>query len=196
MTALAHDPIVMLLVRASLALLFASAAWHKLRAPAEFRAVLAAYRVVPDPLVPTLGATIGALEAGVAFAWLGLGGTGLASGATIALLALYSGAIAVNLARGRRAIDCGCGVGGASQPIGEWLLVRNALLAVAAVVGARPIADARTLVWVDAVTFAGGLALVACAWVAAHGLAAARGVADARGLAAATARVREVGAAR
>ena len=44
------------------ALLFASAAWHKLRAPAEFRAVLAAYRVVPDPLVPTLGATIGVID--------------------------------------------------------------------------------------------------------------------------------------
>ena len=42
------------------------------------------------------------------------------------LLCLYTGAIAVNLGRGRTAIDCGCG--GQATPLSGWLLTRNGLL--------------------------------------------------------------------
>ena len=47
------------------------------------------------------------------------------------LLALYAGAMAVNLARGRRDLDCGCAGPGVRRPVGEGLLIRNgALIAV------------------------------------------------------------------
>ncbi len=172
MATLLHDPLFVLVIRGALALLFASAAWHKLRARDEFAAILAAYRLVPAALVAPATAVIAATELGVAVALLlpnlrvagALGAAGL--------LAVYALAIGVNLARGRRMIDCGCGALGARQPISEWLLVRNALLAAAAAVTAQPVA-VRPFVWVDGVTLVGGVVIAACAWTAAHGLAAA-----------------------
>lgn len=172
MTTLLHDPLSMLVVRGALAVLFASAAWHKLRARVEFATILAAYRVLPAALVAPATAVIAATELGVAIALLlpdlyAVGALGAAG-----LLAAYSLAIGTNLARGRRTIDCGCGALGARQPISEWLLVRNALLAAAAAVTAQPVA-ARPLVWIDWVSLVGAVAVAACAWTAAHGLAAA-----------------------
>ena len=41
------------------------------------------------------------------------------------LLSLYTAAIVLNLARGRRDIDCGCGGPGSRQTLHEWLVWRN-----------------------------------------------------------------------
>ncbi|MCC6847057.1 MAG: methylamine utilization protein MauE [Deltaproteobacteria bacterium] len=166
------DPVVTLAVRAAFALLFAVAAWHKLRDRAGFRAVLAAYRVLPERVVPAAGVAVAALEGTLATAWLAPGAASVAAPATAALLAVYALAIGVNLARGRRTIDCGCGVGGAAQPVGEGLVARNALLAAGALATLRPTTP-RALVWIDAATVAGVVAVAACAWTAAHALAAA-----------------------
>ena len=183
MTSSTSDPVLLLLVRGAFALLFASAAWHKLRDRAAFRGVVYAYRLLPDAVVPVAAFVMAALELAVAVAWIVPAGRGLAAAGTIALLALYATAIAVNLARGRRTIDCGCGIAGAAQPISEWLLARNAVLAGLALVATRA-AGARPLVWIDALTVAAGLVVVASVWTAGHGLAAA------------AARVRAVGAPR
>ncbi len=169
---LADDPVPMLLVRAACALLFASAAWQKLRDRAAFSAILSAYRLLPDGLVRVAATTAGLAELAVALAWLAPGGGRAAVAATLALLAVYSAAIAVNLLRGRRSIDCGCGSRGERQPISEWLIVRNLGLALLALGTLRPVAP-RALGWVDAVTLAGGLAVAAAVWTATHGLAAA-----------------------
>jgi hypothetical protein len=90
----------------------------------------------------------------------------------VALLAVYSIAIGVNLGRGRRTIDCGCGALGARQPISEWLVVRNAALAGAALLTLRT-PGPRTLVWIDWLSVAGGVAVVTCAWTASQLLFAA-----------------------
>ncbi len=172
MTAFVHDPAVMLAAHAAFALLFAAAAWHKLRDRVGFAAVLSAYRVLPAAVVPAAALAVAIVELGAAAAWLVPRARVGALMLTVGLLATYGVAIAVNLARGRRAIDCGCGVGSARQPIGEGLLVRNALLAAVAVAAAAPSGE-RPLVWVDALTVAGVLAVAACGWTAAHDLAAA-----------------------
>ena len=169
MSALVADPAVDLLLRGALAALFASAALHKLRDGAAFRAVVHAYRLVPDAVVAAAPA-IAAGELAVAAALL-LPSTRIAGAVgVVALLALYSVAIAVNLARGRRSIDCGCGPLGARQPISEWLLVRNGALVTVALLAMRAPAE-RALLWVDWLTIAGGVAAAACAWAAAHTLA-------------------------
>lgn len=172
MTALLHDPLLVLVVRSALAVLFASAAWHKLRARDEFATILAAYRVLPAALTKSAAIVIAAAELAVAGALL-LPSPRLpgALGAA-ALLGTYSLAIGVNLMRGRRTIDCGCGALGARQPISEWLLVRNALLATMAAITMQPV-GARPLLWVDWLTLAGGVAVAVCVWTAVHGLAAA-----------------------
>jgi hypothetical protein len=56
---------------------------------------------------------------------------------------VYCIAIAINLARGRTEIDCGCG-GTESKPLSGLLLIRNTLLAIAGLgvllpISARPI---------------------------------------------------------
>jgi hypothetical protein len=167
-----HDPAVALGVRAALALLFATAAWHKLRDRGAFAAIVSAYRLVPERAVAAATVAIAAAEALVATLMVLPGPRTAAALGAAALLALYSSAIAVNLARGRRTIDCGCGALGARQPIGEWMLVRNGFVAAAAALTVQPVA-ARALVWVDWLTVAGAVAVAVAVWSATHGLAAA-----------------------
>ncbi len=167
-----QDPVVDVVLRAALALLFASAARHKLRDLAGFRGVLQAYRLLPERLVAVTAPVVVGIELGLAAALVLPATRSLAGLGAAALLTAYSFAIAINLARGRRAIDCGCGGPGARQPISEWLVLRNALLTGAALFTLAP-AAARPLLWVDWLTGVGGLVVIAAGWTAAHGLAAA-----------------------
>jgi len=66
----------------------------------------------------------------------------------------------VNLARGRRHIDCGCAGPAARRPISGWLVARNATVAAAALGGLIP-ASPRPFSWVDGITVAGATATLA-----------------------------------
>jgi hypothetical protein len=157
------DPVVDATVRAGLALLFLAAAAHKVRDPARFRATVADYRLLPRPLVALGAAGLVAAELTVAVA-LGISRSwGL--GGSAALLALYAAAITVNLARGRRHLDCGCTGPALRRPISGWLVLRNlALVGVALAALAPP--SMRPLLWVDRLTLvAATLAFAAC-WMA------------------------------
>lgn len=166
---IAPDPIVHAILRVALALLFATAAWHKARDPAAFAATLRDYRLLPAALAPAAARLLIALEATACAALLAPPADPLGPALALVLLALYSGAIAWNLARGRRHIDCGCLGPGRRQPLSSWLLARNALLlAGAALLWHEP--AARALHPVDAVSGAGSVALLALLWSAAHRL--------------------------
>ena len=113
----------------ALAGIFLFAAVHKLRNRPAFQGILGQYRLLPEPLVPAAAAALVALEIAAAVALLapaGLVSRAAASTLAALLLCLYTGAIAVNLLRGRTAIDCGCG--GRPTPLSAWLIARNALL--------------------------------------------------------------------
>jgi len=159
------DPAVDLTLRAALALLFGVAAAHKARDLARFRATLGEYRLLPEAVVPIAALALPAAEAAVACALAvpGLRVPGLAGAA--ALLALYAAAVGVNLVRGRRDLDCGCAGPAIRRPIGEWLVVRNVVVAGAALVACAPVA-ARPLVWVDALTVAGATVVATACWTA------------------------------
>ena len=123
-----------LVLRAALALLFASAAWHKLRDLAGVPRGAARLSPAAAPsLVPVAAPALAGAELAVA-----VGAAGAGAGArrrrcgALALLALYAVAIAVNLARGRRDDRLRLRRPGARQPLSEWLLARNALLVAAA----------------------------------------------------------------
>jgi hypothetical protein len=168
------DPALELLLRGALALLFAATALHKARDPEGFRASVEGYALLPERLCGGVAGALTGGEAALAAALLlpaSLGVRGPALVAAAALLGLYAAAIAVNLARGRRDIDCGCAGPAARQPLSGWLVARNALLAALALACLRG-AALRPLVWVDAVTVSGGIALLAATWSAAHGLLA------------------------
>ncbi|MDH3643730.1 MAG: methylamine utilization protein MauE [Gammaproteobacteria bacterium] len=108
----------------TLALVFGLALSHKLRAYARFRASLQAYGIVPEFLLGVATPLIVALEAAalVCLFLPGVPGSLLA----FATLGIYTVAMGVNLARGRRYIDCGCG--DLPTPLSSWLLLRNGLL--------------------------------------------------------------------
>jgi hypothetical protein len=159
------DPVVAAALRLGLCLLLGSAALHKLRDPARFRETLGDYRLLPEAWVAGLAGFVGLAELGLA---AGLLVPSLAPSAAIgcvALLALYSGAIAVNLARGRRHIDCGCSGPAQQQTLSGWLLVRNALLIAAAVAAGLPYAP-RPWLWLDTLSLGATLLVSSLLWLA------------------------------
>lgn len=126
------DPLFHLTLALGLAMLFAAAALGKLRAMREWPDVLRNYGLLPAGVVPAAALALPLIELGTAAALLVPGTRRLAALVAALLLALFTLAIAVNLARGRRVIDCGCFGGRLRQPLGRWMVVRNALLALAA----------------------------------------------------------------
>jgi hypothetical protein len=147
------DPVWVWIARLTLALLFAAAGLSKLWHPATYRAAIAAYALLPAPVVAPAAILLAVAE--VAAAVLLLWPAGAVTGAALlgALLLLFSAAIGINLRRGRTDIDCGCWMFGTSQEtaqgsIGPGTLLRNAALAAFAFVAALP-ATERTLSILD-----------------------------------------------
>ena len=150
------DPVILLVLRLTLALIFATALVHKLKDPRAFGAAVADYRLLPSALLIPGTAALLLLEILVVTALLLPGFGRFGAWAAAASLTLYAGAIAVNLARGRRAIDCGCSGPALRQQLSEWLVLRNAMLVVLAVLAAQP-ATPRVLTGWDASTIAFGV---------------------------------------
>jgi hypothetical protein len=159
------DPALQLALRAFTALLFGAAALHKLRGADDFRAALAGYALLPASAVAPVAALLVGCEAAIALGALLPGTAPLACLAGAGLIAGYGGAIAINLVRGRRAIDCGCGGPGGARPLRADLLLRNG--AVAALLCVTALAPGpRPLVWLDAATVAGATATLALLYAA------------------------------
>jgi hypothetical protein len=153
------DPAVGALLAGAFALLFASAALHKLVDPARFGAAFRAYELVPASLA-WVAALLPVLELAVAVALLPETSRSGAAAAGAVLLLLYAAAMAVNLARGRRDLDCGCGGPSTRRLVGPWMVGRNLLLAT--VLGALLLPSApRALGAVDALTIGAGTAVAA-----------------------------------
>lgn len=78
------------------------------------------------------------------------------------LLIIYAAGIGINLYRGRRDMDCGCGGPASKHPISGWLVLRNLLLLGLVLTARIPPAN-RPLNWLDllviafSVLIAGGL---------------------------------------
>ena len=162
------DPAVGALLLGAFALLFASAALHKLLDLRAFAEAFRAYEVVPPPLaraawlVPLLELTVGTgLLAGGSR-------TGAAAAGAVLLLG-YAAAIAINLARGRRELSCGCGGANDKRPIAAWMVWRNLALAALLAATALPWAP-RELRAADALTIGAGTAVAALLYMSVDGL--------------------------
>lgn len=164
------DPAITLLARASLTLLFLAAALHKLRHAQEFVGMVAAYELTRERSSTAIARLLPALELAVA-AGLWITPTRVAASLLgAALFAIYAAAIAINLGRGRRDIDCGCAFSGRGRnPIGSWMLVRNAILIGFVLIASAPIVS-RALTPMDALTVIGGLCVLTFLYMAADGL--------------------------
>lgn len=145
------DPVIAGTLRSLLALLFVAAACHKLTDWTAFRIVVHDYEVLPSAIASPVAAAIVGVELAVAVTFPWQATVPYAAAAAVLLLSIYSGAIAVNLLRGRRILDCGCAPSTYRQPLGAMLLVRNAVLVLAAAAAMLPVAD-RGLGWLDGLT--------------------------------------------
>ncbi len=165
------DPVIQYAIATGLSLLFALAAIHKMRDPAHFAAALAAYRLLPSALVPLAAALVIVVEAGAAVAvWVGPV-TRPALWAMAGLLSVYWVAIAINLARGRRDIDCGCSGPAARQSLSFGLLLRNGVLIVLAATASGG-NTGREMLWLDWISIAAAVAAGTLLYAAANRLLA------------------------
>lgn len=165
------DPVLDTTLRIALALVFVQAALHKLRAPSQFRVTLAAYRLLPERATAVFSLAIAAAEVATALLLVLPAARTIAPWSALALLGVYSIVIGVNLARGRRDIDCGCAGPALRQPLSGWLLLRNAALAATALGGLLRV-DPRPLLWIDGISIAGGVLVLALLYASANRLLA------------------------
>lgn len=158
------DPVFSGIARGVVAVLLLAAAVYKLRDRAAFRRSVRDYDLVADVLVRPLAWAIPLAES-VAAAAVVFEPTRVA-GATLAgvLLAVFTLAIAVNLARGRRDIDCGCFGPAQGQPLSGWLVPRNLVLIVLTAIAALPPAS-RALNPLDYVTLGAGVVVAVLLFV-------------------------------
>jgi Methylamine utilisation protein MauE len=162
------DTAISLTIALSVALLFAFAVSHKLRAWSEFQAVLRNYELLPDKLVALLGAFLVALEVSAVVLLVMSGTRAFGAALSAGLLAVYALAMAINLVRGRVNLDCGCLGFGRRQPLRRSMVVRNLAIAALVLVAALP-TNTRVLEALDVVSIVGAVISLAFLY-AAHAL--------------------------
>ena len=160
MRQLLADPAIQIALHAGLTLLFARAAWHKLRNLGRFRESLAGYRMLPAATLSLAAPAIAGAEAMVAVGIALPGSSPAAALAAAGLLSLYAAAMGVAWLRGHREIDCGCGRPHAQRGIGLELVARNLVLAGLCVAATLP-PGARELLWLDRLSIVAALSLAA-----------------------------------
>ena len=113
--------------RLAIAVILALAAVHALRHAAEFGDSVAQYRIGPRRLAPVAARLLPPLQLIAAGSLLVPVSSHAGAALGLCLMALFTGAIAVNLVRGRTFIDCGCG-GARGQRLSAGLVLRNLTL--------------------------------------------------------------------
>jgi hypothetical protein len=104
--------------------------------------VVANYRLLPHALVAPVAALLPIVELGLGLGLIASVFTGgdlrLLGLPAAALFVVFAGAMAINIRRGRKAIDCGCGRSQLRQPLAWGLVARNCVLAALVALHALP----------------------------------------------------------
>jgi hypothetical protein len=141
----------------AVAAVFLSAAAMKLRRIRSFADEVRDYGLLPQRSVPVVAPAVAVAECAAAIALLLPPTHEIGLLALLFLLGTFSGAIAINLRRGRTEIACAC-FGRSSQTLSWALVLRNGLLMLP--LAAHLPADAAAL---NSVTMAGGAAALPAA---------------------------------
>jgi uncharacterized membrane protein YphA (DoxX/SURF4 family) len=158
---------------ALLAIVFLGGAWQKLRDMDGFAMAVEQYRLLPASWAPPAAWALLLAEACAGLLLLPLATRALGAVLALAVLAAVTLAVAVNLLRGRRAIDCGCGGPEGGQHLSWGLVLRNLLLGLASALSLAAEAP-RELVWLDGLTVVAGTLALYGLYAAANQLMANR----------------------
>ncbi|MFT5132128.1 MAG: putative membrane protein YphA (DoxX/SURF4 family) [Gammaproteobacteria bacterium] len=142
------DPIIPVTCALTLSYVFVVAGFHKIRDIVEFKSTLENYQVVPTFLLSFFVYLIPVLELLTGIALIVPFTSELAAISASVLLIMYLFAMGINLVKGRRTIDCGCGGTEQKQNISEWLLLRNGVLLFFAYCVTATV-EGRGLIWLD-----------------------------------------------
>lgn len=170
----AIDPLYGLTARIFLGLFFLVAALHKVRGRQAFEAALRGYAFLPAALLRPAALLLLASEVLVGTLLMLPGSPVVAGLAATALLALYFSAIAANLVRRRRHIDCGCSFDGKTSMISGWHLVRIGTLAALALLPLAGVSS-RILNGFDMLNLGGAVVVLAVLYAATDALLANHG---------------------
>jgi len=165
------DPVIAITISLCMSLMFGSAAVHKLRAPAIFRATMDEYRLIPLQLSGLVAVFLILAEFLAAILVLipAVRMAGLL--AMAALLLIYTAGIGINLLRGRRDIDCGCSGPASRHELSGWLVLRNLVLLSLVLLTASPLIH-RPMNWLDVVVVLSGVAVASGLYMAMNQLLA------------------------
>jgi hypothetical protein len=143
--------------------------WHKFNHMAEFKRVLNGYKILPFTWVSPASRLLMMLEFLTAVALL-LPDTRL-MGALLAanLMLIYGGAMAINLLRGRRLLDCGCHLNSQKQPISWQAVVRNLMFTGTMLLLLLP-QSTRVLNFLDGALIIFGVAITSLIYIIFHQL--------------------------
>lgn len=111
-----------------LSYLFVVGGWQKFADTTYFQQLISDYRILPGGWSAWIARSLPLVELGAGLALLIPATRMLALAVVTLLLTGYTAAIALNIARGRRDLNCGCAGPGQEQTISGWLLGRNLLL--------------------------------------------------------------------
>lgn len=167
------DPTLPHIAAALLAIVFLGGAWQKLRDLDGLSAAIEQYRLMPSALAASAARALVAAELAAGLLLLPVPTRGVGAALSALLLAAVTLAVAINLLRGRSAIDCGCGGPEGGQHLSWGLVLRNALLGLAA--GTAVAAETpREPVWLDGLTVVAGTLALYGLYAAANQLMANR----------------------
>lgn len=137
------------------AVVLAIAAVQKLRSGTELRRQLADFGV-PARLTPAVAVALPLAELAVGASLVAVPFSSVPGWCALALLAAFTGMIAVNLARGQR-VPCPCFGAASAQPLSPATVARNGWLLALAALATGPVGGAAVL---TVVAWTVGLALV------------------------------------
>lgn len=168
------DAVVTRALGAALSVLLLAGAWQKLRDRELFQAAVENYQLVPQSWLAFIATGLSLLELAAGILLLPASTRPLGASLTGVVLLVVTGAVVINLLRGRTDIDCGCG--GLSAHAGEqsltWALVMRNVLLLAALLLSLSDSEQRPLVWFDYLTVAGTTLALLGLYVAANQLMA------------------------
>ncbi|MGO9452570.1 MAG: MauE/DoxX family redox-associated membrane protein [Candidatus Binataceae bacterium] len=168
---MAIDPSIVAIACATVATVFVGSAAMKSADLDEFRAAVENYRIVPEWIAGPIARMVPILETAGAVGLIFTATRTHAAMLLLSLIAIFTGAIAFNLARGRRDIDCGCFGPMMRQRLSGWLIVRNGVLALIVAIAIGP-EDARALGALDFATIIPAAAALVMLYAAANYLLA------------------------